>query len=114
MGPRVAPTLRVVEQRSILVLIGLLVALAALIEIIRPGAVNASWVSNILEFAAPLGILAAGQTLLGITGGLGLSVANVAPPAAYIIARQATSGGSRPVVGRRLGGRPGWRLDHPA
>ncbi len=42
-------SLRFVQQRSILVLIALLVALAGLIEVIRPGAVNANWVSNILE-----------------------------------------------------------------
>ncbi|HEV2477796.1 MAG TPA: ABC transporter permease, partial [Candidatus Dormibacteraeota bacterium] len=60
--------LRFAQQRSILVLIALLIALAGLIELIRPGAVNANWVSNILEVAAPLGILAAGQTLVVITG----------------------------------------------
>ncbi len=98
MSARVATTLRVVQQRSILVLIGLLVALAALIEIIRPGAVNASWVSNILEFAAPLGILAAGQTLVVITGGIDLSVANVATAAAYIMASQVPHGVVRAIV----------------
>lgn len=98
MSARVATTLRIVQQRSILVLIGLLVALAALIEIIRPGAVNASWVSNILEFAAPLGILAAGQTLVVITGGIDLSVANVATAAAYIMASQAPHGVVRAIV----------------
>jgi ribose transport system permease protein len=98
MNAHVATTLRVVQQRSILVLIGLLVALAALIEIIRPGAVNASWVSNILEFAAPLGILAAGQTLVVITGGIDLSVANVATAAAYIMASQTPHGVVRAIV----------------
>src|SRR5438128_9901456 len=98
MSARVATTLRVVQQRSILVMIGLLVALAALIEIIRPGAVNASWVSNILEFAAPLGILAAGQTLVVITGGIDLSVANGATAAAYIMASQVPHGVVRAIV----------------
>src|SRR5207253_3208836 len=83
MSTRAVTTVRLVQQHSILVLIALLVALAGLIEIIRPGAVNANWVSNILEFAAPLGILAAGQTLVVITGGIDLSVANVATAAAY-------------------------------
>ncbi|TMF19142.1 MAG: ABC transporter permease [Chloroflexi bacterium] len=98
MSVRVVSAVRLVQQRSIVVLIGLLVALAGLIEIIRPGAVNASWVSNILEFAAPLGILAAGQTLVVITGGIDLSVANVATAAAYIMASQAPYGVTRAIV----------------
>ncbi len=91
-------SLRFVQQRSILVLIALLVALAGLIEVIRPGAVNANWVSNILEFAAPLGILAAGQTLVVITGGIDLSVANVATAAAYIMASQSPYGVTRAII----------------
>src|SRR5260370_36648388 len=81
-----ARTMRVLQQHSIIVLLALLLGLALLIEVIRPGAVNANWVSNILEFAAPLGILAAGQTLVVITGGIDLSVAHVAAAAAYIMA----------------------------
>ncbi|HKW58369.1 MAG TPA: ABC transporter permease [Candidatus Dormibacteraeota bacterium] len=98
MSASIAGSLRFVQQRSILVLVALLVALAALIEVIRPGAVNANWVSNILEFAAPLGILAAGQTLVVITGGIDLSVANVATAAAYIMASQAPYGPTRAIV----------------
>jgi ribose transport system permease protein len=90
--------LRFAQQRSIVVLIALLIALAGLIEVIRPGAVNANWVSNILEFAAPLGILAAGQTLVVITGGIDLSVANVATAAAYIMASQSPYGVTRAIV----------------
>ena len=98
MSARVTSTFRVFQRHSILVLVALLVALAGLIEVIRPGAVNANWVSNILEFAAPLGILAAGQTLVVITGGIDLSVANVATAAAYIMASQAPHGVTRAVV----------------
>jgi len=98
MSTRAVTTVRLVQEHSILVLIALLVALAGLIEIIRPGAVNANWVSNILEFAAPLGILAAGQTLVVITGGIDLSVANVATAAAYIMASQAPYGVTRGIV----------------
>jgi ribose transport system permease protein len=98
MSARVSTALQAFQERSILILIALLVALAGLIEIIRPGAVNASWVSNILEFAAPLGILAAGQTLVVISGGIDLSVANVATAAAYIMASQAPHGTTRAIV----------------
>jgi ribose transport system permease protein len=98
VSTRAVSTVRLVQQHSILVLIALLVALAGLIEVIRPGAVNASWVSNILEFAAPLGILAAGQTLVVITGGIDLSVANVATAAAYIMASQTPYGVTRGII----------------
>jgi len=98
VSARIATSFRIVQRSSILVLIALLVALAGLIEVIRPGAVNASWVSNILEFAAPLGILAAGQTLVVITGGIDLSVANVATAAAYIMASQSPYGVTRAIV----------------
>jgi len=98
VSARLTTSFRIVQRNSILVLIALLVALAGLIEVIRPGAVNASWVSNILEFAAPLGILAAGQTLVVITGGIDLSVANVATAAAYIMASQSPFGVTRAIV----------------
>ena len=104
MSTRAAASIRLVQQHSIVVLVALLVALAGLIEIIRPGAVNASWASNILEFAAPLGILAAGQTLVVITGGIDLSVANVATAAAYIMATQAPIGVTRGIVAGLLVG----------
>src|SRR2546421_4640118 len=104
MSTRAVSAVRLVQQRSIVVLIALLVALAGLIEIIRPGAVNASWASNILEFAAPLGILAAGQTLVVITGGIDLSVADVATVAAYIMASQAPYGVTRAIVAGLLVG----------
>jgi len=98
MNARMTATIRLVQQRSILVLIALLLGLAGLIEVIRPGAVNAGWVSNILEFSAPLGILAAGQTLVVITGGIDLSVANVATAAAYIMASQSPYGATRAII----------------
>jgi len=98
VSTRVVASLRVLQERSIIVLIVLLVALAGLIEVIRPGAVNANWVSNILEFAAPLGILAAGQTLVVITGGIDLSVANVATAAAYNMASQSPHGVTQAIV----------------
>lgn len=93
-----ATTVRRLQRNSILVLIGLLLALSGLIEVVRPGAVNANWASNILEFAAPLGILAAGQTLVIITGGIDLSVANVATAAAYLMASQAPYGVARAIL----------------
>ena len=51
----------------------------------RPGTVTPTWMSNILLFAAPLGVLAAGQTLVMLTGGIDLSVASVATGAAFLL-----------------------------
>jgi len=74
------------RTRTIVVLVLLLLALVAGIELARPGTVNALWASNMLLFAAPLGIVAAGQTLVMLTGGIDLSVANVATASAYLMA----------------------------
>jgi ribose transport system permease protein len=69
-----------------MVLVLLLLALVGGIELARPGTVNALWASNMILFAAPLGIVAAGQTLVMLTGGIDLSVANVATASAYLMA----------------------------
>src|SRR5215475_10721093 len=74
------------RTRTIVALTLLLLALVAGIELARPGTVNALWVSNMMLFAAPLGIVAAGQTLVMLTGGIDLSVASVATASAYVMA----------------------------
>jgi ribose transport system permease protein len=74
------------RTRTIVVLGLLLLALVAGIQLARPGTVNALWASNMMLFAAPLGIVAAGQTLVMLTGGIDLSVANVATASAYLMA----------------------------
>src|SRR5246500_2225867 len=82
-GGRLVSLLR---TQTIVVLMLLLLALVAGIELARPGTVTALWLSNMLLFAAPLGIVAAGQTLVMLTGGIDLSVASVATASAYIMA----------------------------
>jgi ribose transport system permease protein len=86
--------LALLRRHTILVLILLLAAFVAGIEAVRPGTVNATWVTNALLFAAPLGILAAGQTLVMLTGGIDLSVASIATGSAYILATNASQGGA--------------------
>ena len=90
--------LALLRQNTILVLILLLVVFVAGIELARPGTVNATWMSNALLFAAPLGILAAGQTLVMLTGGIDLSVAAIATGAAYILATTASLGSTAAVA----------------
>ena len=84
--------LALLRRNTIIVLILLLVVFVAGIELARPGTVNATWLSNALLFAAPLGILAAGQTLVMLTGGIDLSVAAIATGSAYILATNASLG----------------------
>ena len=80
------------QRNTIVVLILLLIAFVVGIELAQPGTVNAIWLSNTLLFAAPLGILAAGQTLVMLTGGIDLSVASVATGSAYLLATNASLG----------------------
>ena len=49
-------------------------------------------------FAAPLGILAAGQTLVMLTGGIDLSIASVATASAYLMATHTAFGGAAAVL----------------
>jgi ribose transport system permease protein len=87
-----AKALRLIRQNTILVLILILLAFVAGIDFSRPGTVNPTWISNMLLFAAPLGILAAGQTLVMLTGGIDLSVASVATGSAYLLATNSAHG----------------------
>src|SRR5215831_17190494 len=80
------------RTRTIVVLILLLLAFVVGIDVARPGTVNALWVSNMMLFAAPLGIIAAGQTLVMLTGGIDLSVASVATASAYLMSTHSALG----------------------
>jgi ribose transport system permease protein len=100
LGQMLSPAgiLPLLRRNTILVLILLLVAFVVGIEVTRPGTVNATWLSNTLLFAAPLGILAAGQTLVMLTGGIDLSVASIATGSAYVLATNASHGGATAVI----------------
>jgi len=80
------------RANTIVVLILLLAALVVGVEVARPGTVNSTWLSNTLLFAAPLGVMAAGQTLVMLTGGIDLSVASIATGSAYLLATNASHG----------------------
>ncbi len=73
------------QRNTIVVLILLLLVFVGAVELVRPGTVNSDWLSNTLLFAAPLGILAAGQTLVMLTGGIDLSVVSVATGSAFLM-----------------------------
>ena len=96
--------LPVLRRHTIIVLVLLLLVFVVGIEVARPGTVTPTWISNALLFAAPLGILAAGQTLVMLTGGIDLSVASVATGAAYLMTTNASQGSAAAVlIGLALG-----------
>ena len=99
-----ATVLAYLRGHTIVVLLGLLGLFVAGIEIVRPGTVTPLWISNALLFAAPLGIMAAGQTLVMLTGGIDLSVATVASGGAYLLATNASLGTPQAIaIGLALG-----------
>jgi ribose transport system permease protein len=73
------------QRNSIVALILLLLAFIAIVDLLKPGTVNPVWLSNTLLFAAPLGIVAAGQTMVMLTGGIDLSVVSVATGSAFLM-----------------------------
>jgi ribose transport system permease protein len=75
----------------------------AAVELLKPGTVNPVWLSNTLLFAAPLGILAAGQTMVMLTGGIDLSVVSVAMGSAFLMTTTALKLGAVPAVAIGLG-----------
>jgi ribose transport system permease protein len=86
------------RDRPSLVLIGVLLLLVLAIGITRPGTIGPTWIANTILFAAPLGIVAAGQTLVMLTAGIDLSVAAVMTAAAYVAASQSYFGSGRAVL----------------
>jgi ribose transport system permease protein len=88
----------ILRTQTLIALLLLLGAFVLAIEIARPGTVNPNWTSNIVMFAAPLGILAAGQTLVMLTGGIDLSVASIATGSAYLMATHSALGGAPGVL----------------
>jgi ribose transport system permease protein len=86
------------RSQTLLPLILLLGAFILAIDVARPGTVNATWLSNMVLFAAPLGIIAAGQTLVMLTGGIDLSVASVATASAYLMATHSALGAAPAVI----------------
>jgi ribose transport system permease protein len=92
-----APTRRatvgsVLADHPLIMLAILLVALLAACEIAQPGYLSGDQLGTLLRLAAPLAILAAGQTLVMLTGGIDLSIGFSATAAAYIMTGQSSRG----------------------
>jgi ribose transport system permease protein len=83
--PTFAGVLPWLQRNTIVVLLLLLLVFIVGVDLLKPGTVNTVWLSNTLLFAAPLGVLAAGQTLVMLTGGIDLSVVSVATGSAFLM-----------------------------
>jgi ribose transport system permease protein len=91
------------QRNNAVVLILLLLLFVLAVELLKPGTVNPVWLSNTLLFAAPLGILAAGQTMVMLTGGIDLSVVSVAMGSAFLMTTTALKFGDLTAVAIGLG-----------
>jgi len=89
---------RFLRDNPVVTLVILLLALVALLEVLRPGIVNERWIGNTVKFAIPLAMLAACQTLTMLTGGIDLSASVVATISAFVVATQMPQVGTGPAV----------------
>jgi ribose transport system permease protein len=85
-------------EHPLLVLGGVLVGLILITGIIEPRYLSPNGLRNTVLLAAPLGILAAAQTILMLTGGIDLSVGMVATAAAYVAGNQSPQGAGIAIV----------------
>ncbi len=84
---------RLLRDRPIIPLTGLLVVLVGVIQLAQPGIVGPAWAGVILRASVPLAILAGCQVLTMLTGGIDLSVGAVASMAGFVTATLVNSPG---------------------
>lgn len=83
---------RRLSARPQIILVTVLLVMIAATAIIEPNYLSVAGLRNSALFAVPIGILAAGQTLLMLTGGIDLSIAMIATASAYVAANQSPKG----------------------
>ena len=94
---RVRRAQQFLADNPVVVLVVVLVALLVITDLVnrhQSGEPFVTWkqLSTTLLVAAPLGLLAAGQNLVMLTGGVDLSIAYIATAAAYVTAWQGDAG----------------------
>jgi ribose transport system permease protein len=97
-APEQPSMLKRLAARPQLVLVGVLIALIIATGIVEPNYLSIAGLRNSLVWAIPIGILAAGQTILMLTGGIDLSIAMIATASAYITANQSSNGTAFAIV----------------
>jgi ribose transport system permease protein len=83
---------RQIAARPQIVLIGVLVGLVFVTAAVEPNYLSLPGLRNSVLFAVPIGVLAAGQTILMLTGGIDLSIGMIATASAYVAANQSPNG----------------------
>lgn len=96
--PRRRPWMRLISDRPLVVLGSVLVALVLATGVIEPNYLSLRGLRNTLLLAAPLGIMAAGQTILMLTRGIDLSIAMIATASAYVVGNQSPNGAAIAIV----------------
>ena len=79
-------------SKSIWALFGILIGLFLITSLIDPYFFSIPAIGTTLLLAAPLGLLAAGQTICMLTGGIDLSLAMIAAGAAFIVSVKSSDG----------------------
>jgi ribose transport system permease protein len=92
---RIARWRRAAADRPLLVLVALLIGLMVVTNFVSPGFLLPGNFSTTLLLAGPLGMLAAGQTVVILTGGIDLSTTGTATIAAYFLVQY---GGANPLL----------------
>lgn len=95
---------RQVSARPQIVLVAVLVGLIVATAIIEPNYLSLAGLRNSAFFAVPIGILAAGQTIVMLTAGIDLSIAMIATASAYVAANQSPNGAVIAIVAGLLVG----------
>src|SRR5579862_5466046 len=88
---RLAGWRRLASEYPLLVLVGLLLVLSIATNIASPGFLLPDHLSTTLLIAGPLGMLAAAQTIVVLTGGIDLSVSAPATISAYYMTQNAAT-----------------------
>jgi ribose transport system permease protein len=83
---------RRLAARPQIALMGVLLALILTTGFVEPAYLSIAGLRNSLIWAIPIGILAGGQTILMLTGGIDLSIAMIATASAYVTANQTVNG----------------------
>ncbi|HVC81911.1 MAG TPA: ABC transporter permease [Chloroflexota bacterium] len=99
LSPRLVRWREQAAERPLLVLVGLLIVLMLITNLVSPGFLFPGNLSTTLLIAGPMGMLAAGQTVVILTGGIDLSTTGTATIAAYFLAQYSGSNGILAVLG---------------
>lgn len=89
---------RRLAARPQIALAGVLLVLILVTGFVEPDYLSVAGLRNSLIWAIPIGILAAGQTILMLTGGIDLSIAMIATASAYVTANQSATGTAFAIV----------------